>query len=53
MVTSILKCTKCQSYGLNTKCSCGGERRMCVPPKYSFEDKYAKYRRQAKEEIEQ
>jgi len=49
MSQNILKCILCNSYGLTSPCSCGGERRMYKPPKYSPEDKYAKYRRQAKE----
>ncbi len=49
MSQNILKCVLCNSYGLTSPCSCGGERRMYKPPKYSPEDKYAKYRRQAKE----
>jgi H/ACA ribonucleoprotein complex subunit 3 len=50
LAVNILKCVKCGSYGISSNCSCGGERRLCKPPKYSPEDKYAKYRRQAKEE---
>lgn len=50
MALNILKCIKCSSYGLSKECPCGGERRLCKPPKYSQEDKYAKYRRQAKED---
>lgn len=48
--TSILKCPSCSSYGLSESCSCGGKRVFSHPPKYSPEDKYAKYRRLAKEE---
>ncbi len=51
MALNILKCIECNSYGLSKGCSCGGERRLCKPPKYSPEDKYAKYRRQAKENL--
>ena len=50
MAQSILKCTTCESYGMSEKCSCGGKRMLCKPLKYSPEDKYAKYRRIAKEE---
>ena len=46
----ILRCEKCHSYGLSQKCSCGGKRVLPYPAKYSPEDKYAKYRRQAKEQ---
>ena len=52
MAVNILKCVKCSSYGINSKCDCGAPRRLCKPPKYSPEDKYAKYRRQAKKELE-
>jgi H/ACA ribonucleoprotein complex subunit 3 len=49
----ILKCPKCGSYGMKAECSCGHTRLEPKPPKYSPEDRYAKYRRQAKELIEQ
>lgn len=48
-MVSILKCENCNSYGMSEKCSCGGKRVFCKPPKYSPEDKYASYRRKAKE----
>jgi len=48
--TSILRCESCGGYGLSDKCSCGGKRVFSHPPKYSPEDKYADYRRKAKEE---
>ena len=50
MTSKILKCGKCGSYGLEETCSCGGTRVFSHPPKYSPEDKYAKYRRMAKEQ---
>ncbi|MFP4118689.1 MAG: RNA-protein complex protein Nop10 [Candidatus Woesearchaeota archaeon] len=50
MTSKILKCEKCGSYGLGETCSCGGTRVFSHPPKYSPEDKYAKYRRMAKEQ---
>jgi H/ACA ribonucleoprotein complex subunit 3 len=50
MATQILKCDKCSGYGLARECSCGGKRLICIPPKYSPEDKYGKYRRMAKEQ---
>jgi rRNA maturation protein Nop10 len=37
-------------YGLSDKCSCGSKRQRIEPAKYSPEDKYAEYRRQAKQE---
>ncbi|MFH1072693.1 MAG: nucleolar RNA-binding Nop10p family protein [Nanoarchaeota archaeon] len=48
----ILKCPSCQSYGLQSSCSCGGERIAPKPPKYSPEDKYAKYRRMWKHDLD-
>jgi H/ACA ribonucleoprotein complex subunit 3 len=48
----ILRCSKCKSYGLEPKCSCGGSRSKPKPPKYSPEDKYGEYRRKYKEEHE-
>lgn len=47
----ILKCSECNSYGLDEECFCGGKRVNSKPPKFSIEDKYAKYRRIAKETI--
>ncbi|RLE39624.1 ribosome biogenesis protein [Candidatus Woesearchaeota archaeon] len=44
----ILKCSKCGGYTLNKKCRCGGIAATIKPPKYSVEDKYAKYRREIK-----
>jgi rRNA maturation protein Nop10 len=46
----ILKCTQCGKYILSETCACGGKAIENKPPKYSPEDKYAGYRRQAKEE---
>jgi len=46
----ILKCQGCGKYLLSEKCVCGGIAIENKPPKYSPEDKYADYRRQAKEE---
>lgn len=45
----ILKCEVCGSYGLSEKCSCDGKRVIVRPAKYSLDDKYAKYRRRARE----
>ena len=50
MAKHILRCTTCNEYGLSSVCTCGGKRMLCVPPKYSPEDKYGKYRRMAKEQ---
>ena len=49
----ILKCPKCDSYGLVEDCDCGHKRIEPKPPKYSPEDKYGKYRREAKKLIEE
>jgi H/ACA ribonucleoprotein complex subunit 3 len=46
----ILKCQKCAKYTLSDTCACGGQAIENKPPKYSPEDKYGEYRRQAKEE---
>lgn len=47
----ILKCESCGSYGLDENCSCGSKRQKVAPAKFSPEDKYAEYRRKAKEEL--
>lgn len=46
----ILKCRVCGSYTLKEKCSCGGNAVTTKPPKFSPDDKYASYRREAKRE---
>jgi rRNA maturation protein Nop10 len=50
-VVHILKCESCGSYGLGEVCSCGFKRQKVAPAKFSPEDKYASYRRKAKEEL--
>jgi len=47
-VARLLKCSECGKYSLEVKCACGGETRQSHPPKYSPEDKYARYRRSEK-----
>ncbi len=47
----ILKCAECKSYGLKETCDCGSKRVRVKPAKYSPEDKYAVYRRKAKENV--
>jgi len=43
-------CQKDKTFTLSDKCpKCGGEVKTTVPPKYSVDDKYASYRREAKE----
>jgi H/ACA ribonucleoprotein complex subunit 3 len=40
------KCPKCGKYSLKQKCEpCASENEIAHPPKFSIEDKYAKYRR--------
>ncbi|MDD3263573.1 MAG: nucleolar RNA-binding Nop10p family protein [Candidatus Nanoarchaeia archaeon] len=40
-------CISCKEYTLKDKCpKCGNNTILNVPPKFSIEDKYAKYRRQ-------
>ena len=46
----IRRCTVCGAYMLKMVC-CGAETAPVSPPKYSPEDKYAGYRRKAKEHI--
>ena len=47
----ILKCEECETYTMKEKCNCGGKAITSKPPKYSPEDKYASYRREAKKEM--
>lgn len=47
----ILKCSICNDYTLNEKCKCGSIATTPKPAKFSIEDKYAKYRRKAKQMI--
>ncbi|HII38429.1 TPA: RNA-protein complex protein Nop10 [Candidatus Micrarchaeota archaeon] len=49
MTQLLKKCIKCTNYTLNEKCpKCGFEALAAHPPKFSFEDKYAAYRRKEK-----
>lgn len=46
----ILYCPKDDLFTLTEKCpTCGGVTTTTQPPKYSVDDKYADYRRKAKE----
>ncbi len=47
----LLRCTSCKKYTLDESCLCGGKAISPAPPKYSPDDKYADYRRKAKEDI--
>lgn len=49
----ILKCPACGSYALTELCSCGAKRIEPKPAKYSPQDKYGQYRREAKKLIEE
>ncbi len=46
----ILKCSSCKKYSMNEDCLCGGKAVTVRPPKFSLEDPYGKYRREAKQE---
>lgn len=45
----LLRCTACGRYTLAEACPCGGAAASPKPPKYSPEDRFARFRRQAKE----
>ncbi|MBI4140331.1 ribosome biogenesis protein [Candidatus Woesearchaeota archaeon] len=45
----ILYCQNCRKFTMNAVCSCGSSAVTVRPVKYSPLDKYASYRRQAKE----
>jgi len=49
----ILKCEKCGKYTMKELCSCGGKAITTKPAKFSVDDRYAKYRREAKEQNKQ
>lgn len=52
MAKSIHFCENCKEYTLSDLCPrCNKKTVLPKPPKYSPEDKYAAYRRQAKEEL--
>ncbi len=47
MKCGIKKCPSCKAYTMEGACpKCGAKAECSHPPKFSFEDKYAKYRRQ-------
>jgi len=51
MKTSLRKCPSCQEYVLGEVCArCGTKTVVPIPPRYSPEDKYGKYRRKLKKE---
>ncbi len=47
----IMKCIACGSYTLKETCACGSKAAAPKPAKFSPEDHYGNYRRQAKQEI--
>ncbi len=50
---TLLKCSKCNEYTLKETCQiCGGIAINPKPAKFSPEDRYGKYRRMLKKEME-
>ena len=47
-MAEILKCSGCGSYTMKEQHGCGGKGLPVGPAKWSPEDKYGKYRREAK-----
>ncbi|MBU0615251.1 MAG: RNA-protein complex protein Nop10 [Nanoarchaeota archaeon] len=46
----ILKCTSCNNYTLKDTCpACGAATVQPKPPKFTLDDRFASYRRKAKE----
>jgi len=46
------KCPNCKTYTLKEICpKCGGKTYMPIPPKFSPEDPYGKYRRMLRKEV--
>jgi H/ACA ribonucleoprotein complex subunit 3 len=53
MKSLIFQCKACNRYTLYPTCpNCGGTTLQPIPPRFSPEDKYGKYRRQLKKEME-
>jgi len=51
MKMKMKKCIPCGIYTISNNCpKCGGSLNVIYPPKFSIEDKYAKYRRILKKE---
>ncbi|MFB6144596.1 MAG: nucleolar RNA-binding Nop10p family protein [Candidatus Nanohaloarchaea archaeon] len=46
----IRKCAECGSYTLEQE-HCGEETESARPPKFSFPDRYGKYRRKTKKDV--
>ncbi len=52
MHTLIRRCRECGAYTLHQRCHiCGGETVEVLPPRFSPEDRYGKYRRMLKKEV--
>ncbi|MDR3062717.1 MAG: RNA-protein complex protein Nop10 [Methanobrevibacter sp.] len=52
MKMKMKRCNSCMIYTIEEICpKCGGSLNVIYPPKYSIEDKYGKYRRKLKEEL--
>jgi H/ACA ribonucleoprotein complex subunit 3 len=52
MAKHILHCSHCDAYTMQETCKqCGAKTISKIPPKYSPEDKYGRYRREVKEEM--
>ncbi|PKK81901.1 MAG: ribosome biogenesis protein [Thermoplasmata archaeon HGW-Thermoplasmata-2] len=52
MKTLFRRCDKCSLYTFGEKCpKCSAETRVPIPPRFSPEDKYGKYRRMLKKEF--
>ncbi len=48
----VMKLMKCCAYTMQPKCpKCGAAAKTAHPPKFSASDKYAKYRRLAKQKL--
>ncbi|PIT85842.1 ribosome biogenesis protein [Candidatus Micrarchaeota archaeon CG10_big_fil_rev_8_21_14_0_10_59_7] len=48
MTGRMRQCAACGKYTMKKKCSCGGAAETSHPARFSFEDRYAKYRRRMK-----
>ena len=52
MKVNMRRCSMCGRYTLKERCPiCGGKTFMPIPPKFSPEDPYGKYRRMLRKEV--